>query len=226
LTLDFGDMSSFEKVVRAVLFASFVLGCSTQSAGQEVGAEELRKVACEGALPHRSPWHIANLHDCATNSLYIPYQLWTGEAWDGRRDVGCMHPAAKEFLVNRRSRTRIDGPIKWNGQDVWARVKTNGAKSQYFVCHAKGIGRVYDSRRPDWRPAPGRCKFPAGLGWKIGVARDCDHTRTKILDVELDDAGRLFALRFEWFYESRGTFVHDHDYRYQVGKGMTHAEKQ
>lgn len=137
-----------------------------------------------------------------------------------------MHAAALEFVVNAVSRTRIDGPIKWRGREVWVRVKTNGSKTQYFACHAAGIGRVYDSRWPDMPLAPGRCKFPAGPGWKIGEARHCVRTVIKILDIEIDKNGRLFALRFEWFYEQGARLIHDHTYRYQVGVGMTRAWKQ
>lgn len=215
------------KITVAALTVVLLFGCADQATtGQDARPADIRQLACTSGPVDPSPWHLSKLFDCADDSFYIPHQLWTGADWAGRRDAPCMHDAASEFVVNGTSRTRIDGPIKWSGQDVWARTKTNSAKTQYFTCHAAGIGRVYDSRWPDVPLAPGRCKFPAGPGWKIGETRHCVHTAIKILGIEIDKSGRLFALRFEWFYEKGARLVHDHTYRYQVGVGMTRAWEQ
>ena len=100
--------------------------------------------------------------------------------------------------------------------------KGPGFKEQYFTCHEKGIGRLYDSRKPRYYRV-GRCKFPAGHGWKVGVKTDCVKTSLKITHVGLDDKGRLSELKFE--YWSRRDRL-DHIYRYVPDQGMTNAWKQ
>ena len=126
--------------------------------------ETLHELACSGASESDSPWHIGNLYDCESWSMFIPYHLWTGAEWDGNKDGPCMHEASTTFFVNRRSKTTIEGPKEWRGQEIWVRAKSDGSKSQYFECHDRGIGRVYENRKGRKRVyrKTGRCKFPAG----------------------------------------------------------------
>jgi len=133
--------------------------------------------------------------------------------------------------VNGTSGTTIKGPKKWHHPnldkelEVWYREKINGSKQQYFVCHEKGIGRVYDSRRGTY--SLGRCKFPAGFGWKFGVQRDCNETAIEITKVELDEKANLVAIEFDWMFEnSDGDLIHDHTYRYQPNVGSVNAWEQ
>ena len=190
-------------------------------------AEPIHERACNGKQPGASPWHISNLYDCRSRTLYIPYHLWTGMPWDGRKDRPCMHKAYNHFLVNGRSQTVIRGPENWNhpktgeALQIWIREKVRGHKVQYFVCHERGIGRVYDSRR-ERVARVGRCKFPAGRGWKVGERRECRSTAIEITRIDVDDDGLLAGLEFKYF--SRGRL--DHIYRYVPRQGMTNAWKQ
>jgi len=142
-----------------------------------------------------------------------------------------MHKSDTLFYVNGKSATKIKGPKKWRHPwlgkelDVWYREKVNGSKQQYFTCHEKGIGRVYDSRRGNY--SLGRCKFPAGFGWQIGVQRDCTETAIEISKIELDENANLVALEFKWWFEnSDGDLIHDHTYRYKPNIGSVNAWEQ
>ena len=180
-----------------------------------------------------SAWHIANLYDCDNSTLFIPYQLWTGMSWDGNKDAPCMHPADTLFHVNGVSSTTIRGPRSWTNTDtgsehtVWFREKVDGSKQQYFTCHPLGIGRVYDSRGGGRSYPVGRCKFPAGYGWQVGVQRRCENTAIEITRLELDADNNLSALEFKWWYRnSTGAYILDHMYRYEPNVGSVNSWKQ
>lgn len=212
---------------KAILYltcAALILpGCTTISVTDMKKDGRLREIFNQAKnLDQKSPWNIVNLYNAENDTIFIPYQLWTGMEWDGNKNSACMHKADSFFTVNNRSHTTITGPHDWKGTQVWYRKKTNGSKQQYFVCNPKGIGRVYDSRYPDSSYPQGRCKFPAGFGWKIGVERHCTDTSITITKIEFNDDNNLSAIEFEW--RIRG--YHDHTYRYQKGYGMRYAWKQ
>lgn len=214
------------KTVAGVGLAIGVAGClATNRAAPE--SASLHQLACQTPTTNPSPWHIANLYDCATQALYIPYQLWTGATWDGAKEGDCMHRATSRFDVNASSPTTINGPKPWTnpetGRDelMWVREKANGSKVQYFTCHEKGIGRVYDSRGPRSYPT-GRCKFPAGFGWKLLERRHCEATSIEITKVDLDHNRNLEAIEFKWWFDA----TLDHVYRYVPNYGMTNAWKR
>ena len=203
-------------------------GCVTDGGGTvSQNQVSLHDAACTQAAKSSSPWNIKNLYSCEERSLFIPYQLWTGGDWDGNRDAPCMHPARSLFYVNGSSSTTIRGPKRWGNPSsgeahiVWERVKTDGSKTQRFVCHGMGIGRVYDSRGPRYYSA-GRCKFPAGYGWRMSERRHCRDTSIEITSVSLDDSNNLRSLTFKWWYGS----TLDHIYRYKPNTGMVNAWPQ
>ncbi|BAS68369.1 MAG: hypothetical protein DSY43_04680 [Gammaproteobacteria bacterium] len=194
---------------------------------------ELHKLACQGERKSNSPWHIINLYNCEENTLFIPYQLWSGADWNGDKNSACMHKANTSFYVNENSGTTIKGPKKWLNPktnqeiEVWFREKMNGSKQQFFTCNEKGIGRVYDSRRGGRYYKLGRCKFPAGFGWSIGVQRKCKSTMIEIIKIDLNSDNDLSAIEFKWWYKNKkGKHIHDHTYRYEAGYGSTNAWKQ
>ena len=215
----------------AVLVILVVLLASHASADSQRAAEKFHEKACAEYPSSNSPWHIANLYDCATRALYIPYQLWTGALWDGRNDGPCMHQVRSNFTVNNSSRTSIRGPKSWlnpktgEEEEVWVRAKQNGSKVQYFTCHDKGIGRVYDNRNNrSWET--GRCKFPAGFGWALGERRQCASTAIEITKIKLNKTGHLRYLDFKWWYRSSSGWKLDHIYRYNPEYGIRNAWKQ
>lgn len=198
-------------------------GCTAISVTDMKTEGELQRLYNQATLKdYTSPWNIKNLYDPRNDSMFIPYQLWTGMNWDGDKNAPCMHSANSLFAVNGTSETTITGPHEWQGMNVWFREKTDGSKQQYFVCNPKGIGRVYDSRYPGRRYSNTRCKFPAGYGWRIGTERDCTATSVKITKMIFDPDYNLTAIKFEW----RTNGYHDHTYIYAVGYGMSEAWKQ
>ena len=88
---------------------------------EETTSDSFHKIACADYPPSSSPWHIGNLYDCGTRKMFVPYQLWTGAKWDGRKDGPCMHRADNTFTVNDRSETRIWGPKKWLNVEIGRR---------------------------------------------------------------------------------------------------------
>jgi len=187
----------------------------------------LHSAACENVLAEVSVWHISQLYDCSTRSLFIPFQLWTGAAWSGDKTAPCLHEADSRFNVNGNSWTTISGPIQWihprlgTTYRVWSRDKVDGSKTQLFGCHEKGIGRLYDSRR-DRVYEPGRCKFPAGFGWQLFKKRDCVDTSIQITHIQLNPLRELQLLEFKWWFGA----TLDHIYRYTPNKGMIYAQRQ
>lgn len=220
--------------VRQALALAAVLGgmagCSGGVSAQQESSFHDR--ACASYPASSNPWHIANLYDCGTRVLYVPYHLWTGAEWDGSQAEPdfCMHAAATEFSVNGTSVTRINGPVQWTNpvtgatQSVWVRAKADGSKTQYFTCHEKGIGRVNDRRvdRATRYWAPGRCKFPAGAGWEVGKRRSCVSTSIEITEIGIDEVGNMTHLIFKWWAGD----ILDHIYRYAPNYGMTNAWDQ
>ena len=203
--------------------AAILSGCATASIPDLKQREKLKNLYnLAKNQDSNSPWNITNLYNPEDDSIFIPYQLWTGMNWDGNKGASCMHKAASFFSVNGSSDTTITGPHDWQGNKVWRREKTDGSKQQYFVCNSMGIGRVFDSRYPSRAYSSGRCKFPAGYGWKIGIERDCNRTSIRITKMEFNSNHDLSAIEFEW--RTRG--YHDHTYRYEVGFGMRNAWEQ
>ncbi len=190
-------------------------------------AAALHELACKEPKKGASPWNVAHLYECDAKRLFIPYQLWTGAEWDGDKDAPCMHEADTIFHVNNRSTTTIKGPKEWKGRQIWSREKVDGSKTQYFECHAKGIGRLWEIRKGRERTrGPDRCKFPAGYGWEPGKRRQCFKTALEIYRIEFDGDHNLSALEFEYWYKSRGGYVLDHKYRYAPNQGMVNAWPQ
>ena len=188
---------------------------------------QLHQLACTTQIDNSGPWGITNLYDCETQTLFIPYQLWTGSSWQGNKQADCMHLTGSFFVVDGESETTIKGPEDWLNpttglnQQIWIRDKVDGSKTQYFGCHEKGIGRVYDSRGTRYYK-PGRCKFPAGFGWKIGKRRYCKQTSISISELKFDQNYRLEHIIFKWWYGN----TLDHIYRYKPDYGMTDAWQQ
>ena len=187
---------------------------------------------CPNPATINTQWHINNLYDCKSRSLFIPYQLWSGAKFNGDKSTACMHIVDRTFVVNDGENVTITGPLKWsnpvssNIETVWLRRTNNSTKVQRFVCHAKGIGRVYDSRRKRYF-RPGRCKFPAGFGWRINDPVICDDTKIELTQVNWTQNSELESIEFKWWFRRKSGKWHlDHIYRYAVNAGMTHAWKQ
>jgi hypothetical protein len=143
------------------------------------------------------PWHFKNLYDPETKSFFIPYHLWTGAKWDGVKSTkDCMHSAKNTWKYDnnkgRERKTKISGPVKFKNEKTGAELETWLVKmgknaKQHYICHEKGIARVYDKRprkNIDQYMDGIECKFPAGFGWKIGEKVDCSPNAPKVTRVE------------------------------------------
>ena len=239
----------------AAAAVSVFAACGFSASSWGADRNELRAAACPGdaAPASRGPWHLANLYDCKNDTIFIPYQLWTGAKWDGNKAAPCMHAVDREWNITdhrtiptdhgdtrdivRPSRTFVKGPVSWTSEEsgnvlnIWERHKSGGRKLQRFACHPKGIGRVTDFRKTQsWKtPQPvGRCKFPAGYGWALGKKRECLATAIEITKVELDSDQNLEAITFKWWVRrGRSSDLYlDHIYRYERERGATDAWAQ
>lgn len=111
---------------------------------------------------------------------YIPVELWTGEAWNGERNMA-MNPA--RFVFGSRRHKSVKGPVQWRhpvtGQDlmVYERINrtTKGTKRQLFTVNPDftGLAKVYDNR-PDSEErhqSDNAVLFPLGW-WRKGEQRE------------------------------------------------------
>jgi len=200
----------------------------------------------------KAAWSKDNLYDRATDSYYIPYELWTGEHWDGRKGLR-LHKANHKFYVNGRDATLITGPEKWSHPilkkefNVYKRKKLNRDKVQLFIFKPEGIGRIFDHRTTrENRLYDGRSvKFPAAYGWKVGEKRTFPFTywqggyeregttwqggyekegttSIKITDIKFDGDGILKFMKYEFYFKG----IHDHSYIYKPNIGMAEARRQ
>lgn len=182
----------------------------------------LAGAACADDL---SAWQRA--YDPATQTRFIPVELWTGAPWDGTQEIR-MAPAALQF--GRRGDQSIKGPVQWNGVLVYERLGRD--KLQRFALREDrtGLGRVYDSRNPGFA-CRGEVKFPLGR-WKQGEVReyqlDCTRGRrplkVTIEEIDFVHDGVPHSLRFHWLYlEGRGRGT-DMRYVYSPLRGLVDAQ--
>ena len=216
-------------IALCVLVAAMGVAGRFATGTQFTGSTEsqLHEIACAQPAKSDDPWNIKNLYDCSTSTLYIPYQLWSGAKWDGSKSEACMHAVRSTVAASDRSETRIVGPKPWKNpksgvtEAVWSQEKADGSKAQYYTCHEKGIGRVYDSRGHH-AFKQGRCVFPAGNGWALAVKRDCRDSAIEITAIALNEKNELESIEFNGW---TGATL-DHHYRYAPNVGMTNAWAQ
>ena len=167
--------------------------------------------------------------DAAAKERFIPVELWTGAAWDGRRDLR-LTPADIRF--GDRAQKEIKGPVQWmhpnTGDTISVYERTNqeksGVKVEYFAMNEakNGLGRVYDSRTElGPRTFTGGLKFPLG-SWKQGETRQFTEKRyggarietriewITITKLDFTYNGTPHCLEFEWLYRDGGGKTVDH----------------
>jgi hypothetical protein len=196
------------------------------------------------AAADQSPWDSAI--DPVTQAPFIPVELWTGENWDGKKQL-TMSSAETRF--GDRLNKDIKGPMEWKhpmtGETLVVYERTNqerdGVQLQLFAMNEEktGLGRVYDSRTEfGVQTFSGPLKFPLGY-WKQGETKQLVETRyeasrvetriesIKITQLDFTYQGILHCLEFEWIYkESRRPKIIDHQtYTYCPNKGMVKQVK-
>lgn len=242
------------KNILIILGFIFIVGCGgssnndsdkKQKKGYNVSigiTQQVYDVACNGKTSEL-PWHISKLFNCNNNTFYIPYELWSGAVFDGNKKESdkCFHSANTKFKVNKTSSTTIKDIGTWESDhfkttfQVWERKKESETKTQYFTCHAEGIGRVYDHRdnRKDRYYTGTGAKFPAGYGWKINVLKSSTNEEykdnklstvnkaIKILNINFNDNNELASIRYAWWYKN----TLDHIYLYKPNESSNIAFK-
>ena len=95
-----------------------------------------------------------------------------------------MHAVRNTWVFKRGDRERkqrISAPVDFKKEGLAADVKTfkseNRKNYQHFICHEKGLARIYDQRfeqTGELDSLDGKeCKFPAGFGWRVNETQDC-----------------------------------------------------
>ena len=174
-------------------------------------------------------------YNAATGERFIPVELWTGAAWDGKRELR-MTPAKLEF--GARSEKSLNGPVDWvraSGEkiQVYERSQTSRGgevKKQLFAMSSRGdgLGRVYDSRYG--RDCIDEVKFPLGV-WKQGEKRNfevsCNAGKMKrtieltIEQIDFVSQGIPHSLQFHWIVDGGRGDGTDYHYTYSPGRGMS-----
>jgi hypothetical protein len=197
-----------------------------------------------GSQSASNPYHFINLYDASSDSFFIPYQLWSGAKWDGVKSVEkCMHKANTTWTYfnprNTKSKGKIISPVKYphpSSGEVFQTFEWKGRKgSQNYICHAKGLARIYDHRfkKAGLLDSPilngTECKFPAGFGWQIGVSQDCNPEapkQTTVTELMFDENFNLVKMKYTYTEkEGFSAKVADDYYEYEVGKGRVLHKK-
>lgn len=220
--------------MRAVYFV-FALILTSTSWAKEPGTvftekEQLHQHVCQiAAADSDSPWHIKNLYDCKKAELFVPYQLWTGSAWDGDKRAACTHPADIKTSLEKPSDDYLSGEIVISGPESWEHPKTGDQLQvwkrslsqykgyKYYYCHSRGIGTIFRSKKPDDIYLLGLCHAPGGDGWVIGMRRTCIKTTLEIDEIELDSNNQLISLSVKYWFRDKLRYR----YRYEPGRGTT-----
>lgn len=93
-------------VLTAATGAAGTVSKGTQFTGAT--AQQLHILACKTPATSDSPWNIKNLYDCRTSTLYVPAQLRTGAAWDGKKagdiaaTASCKFPTGNGWALSVR----------------------------------------------------------------------------------------------------------------------------
>jgi hypothetical protein len=176
----------------------------------------------------RSPW-AASYHP-ATKTRYIPIELWTGQPWDGNRQ---LRRTAARLSFGARGHKAITGPVRWTrpgtGETMYVYERRSGDKKQLFAVSSRGdgLGRVFDSRYG--RDCVDEVKFPLGL-WKQGESRLFPVTcnggklrrtiRLTIVQLDFASGGVAHSLQFHWVVDDGKQPGTDMVYTYSPGKGL------
>ena len=180
-----------------------------------------------------SKW--AASYDPATNTRFIPIELWTGGEWNGSRDLK-MTPANLSF--GKRGEKRISGPVAWkrpgSAETIQVYERDNRGKKQLFTLSSRGdgLGRVYDSRYG--RDCVDEVKFPLGT-WKEGERRvfdvSCNNGRLRrkieltIEKLDFNHEGVPHSLQFHWVVDGGRGPDTDMHYIYSPGRGLASVDE-
>jgi len=230
------------RYVALILTGSLILSLPVKSVGSDDSNFELqtqndidRLVSKSSGQTDPDPWHFNNLYDPSSNSFFIPYHLWSGADWNGKKSTeNCMHRVKNRWkFVDARGRdrkmrvagpTKLIHPVTGITYETWELKTKRG--SQNLVCHSRGIARVFDFRFSENEQSQlngTECKFPAGYGWQLGASRDCDPDAPKETTVtKLIFSKDLKLVKMAYTYTKKKGFETqraDDYYEYETNKG-------
>lgn len=103
-------------------------------------------------------WNKQNLYDPITMSYYIPYELWMGIPWDGKK---------KRTFHKIQNNKQVEGFFLWYHPYIKKHLKVYKQYNntvQLFTLSPKGITQVYDEKGEVYLNSG--IHFPAGFAWK------------------------------------------------------------
>tara|TARA_Y100001935_G_scaffold142133_2_gene117489 strand:+ start:13831 stop:14292 length:462 start_codon:yes stop_codon:yes gene_type:complete len=151
-----------------------------------------------------------------------------------------MHEVKNTWIFKRGDRERkqgISAPVifkKEGSSKIVRTFKTENRKNyQHYVCHEKGLARIYDQRfeqTGELDSLDGKeCKFPAGFGWKVGETQDCSKKSPKAAKItELIFDENFILQKMSYTYEKKKgakTLRKDDYYEYVPNKGRVLHKK-
>ena len=96
-----------------------------------------------GSQSASNAWHFNNLYDSSSDSFFIPYQLWSGEKWDGVKSAEkCMHKANTAWKYtnarNKQTEGKITSPVKFTirHQVMFLRLLSGKVKEGHKTLYA------------------------------------------------------------------------------------------
>ncbi len=185
--------------------------------------------------------HWDDAFNSATKERFIPVELFTGGAWDGKHELvlnrvsttacatvsGRERPCDKYDITGPFETETNDTKIEWAGDKVsyYRRIFNirSGQVESHFTINSSrdGLVRIYD-KRERWgaRTYSGLgSKFPLGY-WKEGEVRNyCSRVPIKIEIIELD--GPNHCLTFRWVIGRGQGKNDDNSYTFCPDRGIT-----
>ena len=237
------DRFSYRSLLAAVLAIAFTFSFGALASEVSIKKQSDAKSTFAKASKTNStnPWHFSNLYDDASNSFFIPYHLWSGAKWNGKKSAeNCMHKVKNTWVFKRGDRERkqrISAPVdfkKAGSSEVLKTFKSENRKNyQHYICHEKGLARIYDQRfeqTGELDSLDGKeCKFPAGFGWRVGKTQDCSKNSpkaTKITELIFDKDFILQKMSYTYEKKEGAKALRKDDYyEYVPNKGRVLHKK-
>jgi hypothetical protein len=181
----------------------------------------------------RSPWDAASEYEGGRPARrFLPFQLWTGAAWDGAL-VLADHAVDRTETPERNVAIRIRGPLESERATgpVYERDRhaRQGRITQLFA-----INESRDGVAMVWQDRAGRItdgvvtanKFPLGW-WRAGETRSYDdraQTSITIEDLDFTYKGVPHSIKFLW----RTVFAKDgvSHYIFSPGVGLAWSQQE
>lgn len=192
-----------------------------------------------GCVLSGNTWQTAE--DKENDVRFIPLELWTGETWDGKKEIQ-MHPV--DFRFGTRKQKHITGPVKWHHpitrQDMMVyeriNVTANGIKRQLFTVNPDktGLSKVFDIRpgHKERHQTHNAVLFPLGW-WKKGERREYVYNeyvgkkkyRRKALlrmrRLSFTYKGVKRAMKYDWIMaDENGKIIYHERFIYGPGRGL------